>query len=79
MGRFLLASVISCVQAEQQGLRQMKWGRPPRLAAPARPQGVKLETAQMRDLVLDGSGLAVGGCHDQAALRARATRAGSIR
>ena len=57
----------------------MRRRRPPRLAAPARPQGVKIETAQMRDLVLDGSGLAVVGRHDQAALRARATRAGSIR
>ena len=45
----------------------------------AMPQGVKVETAQMCDLVLDGSGLAVGGRHDQATLRARAPRAGSIR
>ena len=50
-------------------------GRAAGQAAPARPQPVKIETAQVRDLVRESSGSSIGGLH-QAALRDRIARAG---
>ena len=47
---------------QEQRLRHMGRGRAAGQAAPARPQAVEVETAQMRDLVLKGSGLGVGAC-----------------
>jgi hypothetical protein len=63
---------------QEQRLREVRRGRPPGQAAPARAQALKIETAQVRDLALDGSGPAVAG-HLQAAFRERVTRAEAIR